>query len=118
MLTVELKSNPKLLSIIRAANPAYRKKKAWISDTHRVGIGSTYWDGGTRLSFHAVRLTDNFALGAPQFNPPQFGGPITDPIVNIPVGVAIVSTGVMCGKPATAHIYFHPDDMTKFLPAA
>lgn len=116
MPILELKQYPELQAVVRAAFPSYRKHKVIISVTASVELTGTFWDGGSRSSYVAVELATKRSKGAPQYAPPQFGGPRVAPCVELPPGVAIVECGTFCGKPATAHLYLHPDNATKFLP--
>ena len=115
MHAVALKNQPNIKRIILAAMPRYAKHKAYIHSREKMTLSGTYWDAGSRSTYHAVRLADCFSLGAPQFDPAQFGGPSIAPTIAIPVGVAIVETGVFCGKPATASVTFNPADITLML---
>lgn len=115
MQTVMLKDHPEIARVIRAAIPSYKKHKAFVHVHATVALQGTYWDGGSRSTYTAVRLVDGFSLGAPQYAPPQFGGPRDTPVVEIPAGVVIVETGVFCGKPATASVTINPADATKFI---
>jgi hypothetical protein len=117
MHRVTLKTAPELVRIIRAAAPDYRKREAVLMARDAVTISGTYWDGGSRSTYHAVDLATLRQLPAPQYAPPQFGGPTTDPTVAIPEGVAIVETGVFMGKPATARVYLNPANMAKLIGA-
>lgn len=116
-LRVTLRTAPELARIIRAADPTYRKREASILAREYCTISGTYWDGGSRSTYHAVDLATLRQLPAPQYAPPQFGGPATDPQVSIPEGVAIVCTGVFQGKPATARVYLNPANMAKLIGA-
>jgi len=118
METVTLKQHPEILRVIRAAAPDYRKQQAYLIVCERVTLSDTYWDGGSRSEYAAVNLTTGRHAGAPQYAPPQFGGPRTAPEVDLPAGVAIVRTGTFCGKPATAAVYVNPANMAKLLPEA
>ena len=115
MQTIELKARPEFKRVICAAAPNYKKHKAFFNVASSLTLHGTYWDGGSRSTYTAVRLADGFSLGAPQYAPPQFGGPREAPIVLIPVGVAIVETGTFCGKPATASVTVNPADVAKLL---
>lgn len=115
MQTVELSKQPEFKIVIQAADATYKKRKAFFSVRESVQLSGTYWDGGSRSTYTAVRLSDGYALGAPQYDPPQFGGPRQAPTVSIPSGVAIVETGVFCGKTAIAHVYVNPTDAAKLL---
>lgn len=116
-MILEVKQYPELLALIRAAFPSYRKHKAYLTVTDTVELQGTYWDSGSRSTYVAVDLASKVSRGAPQYAPPQFGGPRSTPTVTLPVGVAIVEGGIFCGKPATARVFIHPDNATKFLPA-
>ena len=113
---VKLTTAPEVKAIVLAAFPSYRKHDAYLSPHIEVCLSGTYWDGGTRHEYVAVDLASKHSQGAPRYNPPQFGGPAISPRVELPVGVAIVAGGVFCGKPATATVYIHPDNLAKLLP--
>lgn len=116
-LRVTLRTAPEIARIIRAADPTYRKREASILAREHCTISGTYWDEGSRSTYHAVDLRTMRQLPAPQYNPPQFGGPATDPTVAIPEGVAIVETGIFQGKPATARVYVNPANMARLIGA-
>ena len=114
--TVKLSSSPEIARLIRAIDPSYKKHNAtvWVRDT--VTLSGTYWDGGSRNTYHAINIRTRQVGAAPQYNPPQFGGPVEDPTVPVPAGAAIVRTGVFCGKTATAVVYLNPADVSHLLP--
>lgn len=118
-MIVELKSHPEVLRVIRAVSPSYRKAKAIIVTAERVELNGTYWDGGSRSSYCGVDLASmrEVGNGAPQYAPPQFGGPRITPTVELPEGRAIVKLGTFQGKTATATVYINPANMAKLLPA-
>jgi len=93
-----------------------RKRKACVTVSETCVINGTYWDGGSRTEWTAVRLSDGMSQGAPHFNPPQFGGPLTAPIVAVPPGIVIVQHGTFCGKPATPCFHVNPADLAHLLP--
>lgn len=108
-----LKTAPELARVIRAADPSYRKREACLLGRETVTIHDSYWDGGSRYTYHAIDLRTLRALPAPQYSPPQYGGPT--PTVTIPEGVAIVKTGIFMGKTATATVYIHPSNATRLI---
>jgi hypothetical protein len=116
-MIVKLKEFPELLRVVRAADPSYRKHQAIVNAVEKLSLGGSHWSGGSRSTYTAVNLVTMQSKGAPQYDPPQFGGPKTDPIVSIPEGAAIVATGVFCGKTATATVYLNPANMAQLLPA-
>jgi hypothetical protein len=114
---IQLKNAPEVKRVIQAADPTYRKREAALIPEVTVALRGTYWDEGTHYTYTAVRLDTLEAFPAPQYNPPQFGGPAQTPRCDIPEGVAIVKTGHFCGKTATAYVYLNPANMAKLLPA-
>ena len=48
-----------------------------------------------------------------QYSPPEFGG--ATPVVEIDNDIAIIETGVFCGKPATASVFVSPENYNKLL---
>jgi hypothetical protein len=117
MMTIKLSEHPDVRDIIRATDPAYRKTSAYVHVTDKVTVSGTYWDGGSRDTYTAVNLSTRRAISAPQFDPPQFGGPQAAPTVTLPAGVAIVRTGVFCGRAATATVYVRAADVAPLLPS-
>lgn len=104
-MIIELKTAPEVLRAIRAADSTYRKRNAFLKVGPRVMLDGTYWSGGSRTTYDAVCLVTGKSVEMQRLNPPQFGGPAEAPTVEIPDGVAIIATGVFCGKPATAFVY-------------
>ena len=97
-MAIDLKNAPEIKRIVLAADPSYKKHKAIVTFADHITISGTYWGGGSRSTYTAVNINTLATGSAPQFNPPQFGGPKTDPKVEIPEGIAIVETGFFCGK--------------------
>ena len=114
---LSLKDHPEVRRVIQAAAPQYRKREVYFNVEETVALTGTYWSEGSHYSYHAIELTTGRTVAAPQFDPPQFGGPRVTPRVAIPEGIAIVRTGTFCGKPATASIYICPANAAKLLPA-
>lgn len=112
---IKLSDNPEMKRIVRAAFPSYKKHEVALSFAETVTISGTYWDGGSRSTYIAVEINTLRTLGAPHYNPLQFGGPKENPKVEIPAGVAILEGGTFCGKPATVHVFLRPDDAPKSL---
>jgi hypothetical protein len=108
-----LKDHPEVKRIL--APFEYKKHKFILVVTDTVELSGTYWDGGSRSTYNAVNLRTLQVGPAPQYDPPQFGGPRNDPKVTLPVGVCIVKTGTFCGKTGTATVYLHPDNVAKLI---
>jgi len=71
----------------------------------------TWWDSGSKSTYHAINLVTGH-LGTPEYTTEYrdlaFGHKIQNAIVS--PDVAIVVLGTSSGKPATPHLYLHPDD--------
>lgn len=94
-----------LRAIVHAVDHAYLKHSIICFIANEETLGGTYWDGGSRSTYHMVDVSGSHPCRThvfPQFAPPQFGGPRTTPVVPIANGHALVETGIFCGKSATA----------------
>ena len=116
-MRLNLSSSPELARIVRAADNSYRKREASLQVRETVCLSNTYWDGGSRSTYVAVDLVTLRSSAAEQFAPGAFGGPAAAPMVRIPEGIAIVQTGVFCGKTANATVYINPVNAAQLLPA-
>ena len=114
MLEVKPKDCPVAARILAAIN--YRKHRACIKVRETVKISGTYWDGGSRSEYTAVQISSGQSITGMRFDPPQFGGPSSDPVVPIPDGVAVVEHGTCCGKAATAYIYMNAATFASHFP--
>ena len=114
---VVLKESPEVKAIVLAADSTYKKHEASLVVSETCELQGTSWSGGSRSTYTAVDVVTKRSKGAPQYAPPQFGGPQTTPVVQIPLGVVIVETGIFCGKKATAYIHIHPANVAQLLPA-
>ncbi len=110
--TVALKDFPKLKAIVKLADPNYRKRKVFVQTEVAAELSNTYWDEGSRSTYHGVRLdpAKREVKAFPQYDPPQFGGPRTAPTMPLEPGYVVVETGFFCGKVSTATIHMHPED--------
>jgi|ETNvirnome_6_100_1030635.scaffolds.fasta_scaffold13441_4 hypothetical protein len=107
-------------TILRKSLPSHvakilgRKRSVFVSVTASpVACTGTMWQGGSRSSWHELPLAGGF-LSTPTYvgegTPLPFGNVQRN--AQPRVGVAIVEMGTFCGKPATPHIYLHPEDAT------
>ena len=131
--SITLKDHPEVKRVVLAAFPSYRKLKATLS-AFNGGINiNSYWDGGTRNEYSIVELATLQRKSLPTRTHPFYDVAVkglcgaenevvsVDHVGNItlkvlPEGFALVEAGTFCGKPATAHIYLNPSNMTKLLP--
>lgn len=129
--TVDLKSSPEVLRVIRAAFPGYKKHSAYLSefsDGSSVTINS-YWDGGSRSIFVLVDLDtlehkEMPSQSHPYFNLHSISTETPDVVITrgivdlkrLPEGIALVEAGTFRGKLATAHVHLNPANLVKFLP--
>lgn len=131
--TVELKSAPEVKRVILAAFPDYKKRRAFLSEFYSGKNINSYWDGGSKSEYAIVELATMSRRPLPTHTHPFFevaargmanrdtGVVESDNVGNLhlkilPEGFALVETGWFCGKPATAHVYLNPANLTKMLP--
>lgn len=128
MLTVELKNSPALKRLVKGAFPDYRKRNVFVSPFAANGEHvNSYWDGGSRDEHVLIEINTLRTKPLPTSHPfYDLAGKgisnVEDEYVTIdsagnvrlktiPRGYALVTAGTFCGKPATAHIKAHPDDL-------
>lgn len=81
----------------------YRKRTAWVTyaDAGRPEVLRSYWDGGSKDQYVAYSA-DGRDIPLPVGGAPGF---TSEPAPWVPnPGDILISYGVSCGKPATAHI--------------
>lgn len=102
----------------RATFPSYSGRKFALEVRESVTLDGTYWFGGSRSSYAAFTVTEPcMAAQLPHFNPPQFGGPQTPPVVALRPGYAIAEHVLFRGKDLGLRFYLHPADAAPLLPA-
>jgi len=104
---------------IKAAFHDYSGKTFEARVCESVQLSGMYWDGGSRSSYRAVDLATGKVASATSDStlPPQFGGPMSAPTVQIPPGVVIVEHCIFCDKDMGLRIYVRPEDMSPLLPS-
>lgn len=95
----------------------YNGRTFQLKGAEKVSLSGTAWDGGSRSSYFCVRLTDGTNVALPHFDPPQFGGPVETPVVEIPPECAIVQHTIFCGKDMGLRLYVRPENITPMLPS-
>ena len=110
MQTVTLSGFPEIARLMPAG---YKKRKAFIQSREKITLSNTYWDGGSRSSYTIVNIATGQITTCAQHAPPEFGG--KTPVVEIDNDIAIIETGVFCGKPATASVFVSPENYNKLL---
>jgi len=105
-LQFELKQVP---VIKRALGKMARRRTVFVQYAESVRCSGTFWDGGSRSSYH--HLSPAGALESVEYPlaPPQHGGGPA-PEVRVKPGWAIVQLGTSCGKPAFPTLYVRPMD--------
>lgn len=91
------------------------KKTFIIEVVEQVRLSSNYWSGGTRYEYTGVDLVNNKII-PPDFD--EYGNPFTHPnvpTVKLEPNMAIVKTGVFCGKHIKPVIYLHPENANKLI---
>lgn len=108
-------TDPGIRKVVKAAFPDYRGRKIAVCPSERPVDVRSYWSGGSRSYFAAIRLTDMGVMGVPQNGTPFDGGPIAPNGVVVPSGCAIVEHEYFCGKDVGIRIHVNPDAISKLL---
>lgn len=92
-----------------------RKRMVRIHPCESVSFFNTFWDGGSKNSYKAVKLetgeTASPILGSSPWNAIAEGQ-----TVKLEPGIVIVEESVFCGKFMSLTVHIHPDNLVKFLP--
>lgn len=132
---IKLSTAPEIKRLITAAFPNYRKTTASLQafPEHGVNINS-YWDGGSRDEYALVEISTGRRKSLPTASHPYYDiagqgllnadspDVSVDHVGNVrlkrlPEGIALISAGTFCGKPATAGVYLAAENIAKLLPA-
>jgi len=116
MITYLDGNEPNIQRLAQAVFPSYRGRKFSFQVADSVALTGTYWDGGSRSSYGGVNLSNFQAASLPQFDPPQHGGPIQTPEVEVQPGMAVVEHSIFCGRDTGITFYVHPSDAPQLLP--
>jgi hypothetical protein len=93
----------------------YTGRKYAFKAVEEVQVKSTYWDGGSRSTWTAVKLSTRQVVPLPKFDPPQFGGPQSIPPIPLEQDMAIIEHSIFCGKDMGLTIYIHPSDSPQMI---
>ena len=93
----------------------YTGRKYAFRAVEDVQMNSTYWDGGSRSTWTAVKLSTRQVVPLPKFDPPQFGGPQSIPPIPLEQDIAIVEHSIFCGKDMGLTFYIHPNDAPQMI---
>lgn len=129
MRIILLKDYRNFKTLIQAADPTYKKTKAFLSPFVQPICVNSYWDEGSKSGFALVGLTTKEVFPLPESHPFYQAGSLTGMPVKtergglsylqeLPEGIALIETGWLCGKVKIAHIYLNPLDMPKTLEEA
>jgi len=103
--------------ITEQAFPGYKKKTVTLQVTDKVSPYNTFWDGGSKNTYRAVRLSDgkvaHLITGSSPWTAVAEG-------VAIPLepGIVIVEQSCFCGKDMPLRIHIHPANIAKLIPSS
>ena len=110
MNIIDLKDYPKIKAVIKAVDPKYKKRSAFLIVTDSVCNYGSYWDSGSKKSMYVVSGSGNVTLAPGPNAPPMFGG--GEPVkIDVPINGFIVTTGIFRGKTAKATVYTREDEL-------
>ncbi len=98
--------------LTQAAFPESKKRTANIEITTKVYFNNTFWDGGSKNVYKAVKLESgevaSLIVGSSPWNSVAEGT-----TVELTPGIAIVEQSYFCGKEMPLRIHLHPDNLSE-----
>jgi len=96
--------------------PAFASKKrtVTIEVSETVSFYNTFWDGGSKNTYRAVRLLDGKVAELETGSSP-WAAIAEGKSMTLEPGIAIVEESVFCGKIMPLRIHLHPSNITPFL---
>jgi hypothetical protein len=95
--------------IRKALGKALHRRTLFVEFQETVQCTGTYWDGGSRYSYHHLTPKGKFEQIPCPTAPPQHGGDDA-PTEAVRPGQAIVQLGTFCGKPSFPTVYIRAED--------
>lgn len=93
----------------------YRRRKVLVKVVDSITLTDLNWSGGTRNTYHAMKLETGEIKTASQLSVPH---PMDNEMEGARVALipdhVIIRTGHFCGKESLMTIYVHPDNMPRF----
>jgi hypothetical protein len=93
---------------------ASKKRNVRVEVTTRVSFYNTFWDGGSKNTYRAVRLADGNVASLDTGSSP-WTAVAEGKTVELEPGVAIVEESIFCGKAMPLRIYLHPTNAAPLL---
>ncbi len=93
------------------------KKEVTVEVTPTVTFHNTFWDGGSKNEYRAVRLADGRTASLMTGSSP-WTAVAEGQTVALEPGVAVVERSTFCGKVMPLRVHLHPDNAARLLPAA
>ncbi len=102
--------------ILAASFPEYRGRSFKVYFTEKVTLGDLNWDGGTKCTYRAVRMSDGKCAPFPHFSP--WNNPLEGKTIPLPESgdIIVVVHSYFCGQDMGITFYAHPSAQQKMLP--
>lgn len=116
-MTAQFKVPAKTLRwLTSVAFPSNKKQITTVEVTDSVSFYNTFWDGGSRNVYRAVKLENGTVSSLETGNSP-WSAVAEGKTVALEPGIAVVEESVFCGKIMPLRVYLHPSNVTPgFLP--
>lgn len=93
-----------------------RKRKVRISVGERVSFYNTFWDGGSKNTYRAVKLEDGSVASLITGGSP-WTAVAEGTTMDLEPGIAIVEETIFCGKNMCLTVHLHPSNVSPALEA-
>ncbi len=98
-------------------NYSGKKFQARVCESMTIPADAGLWSGGSRDTFHAIRLSDGAQVAMVEHNMAPWDMGRREVPVSLRPGFAIVNHSMFCGKDMGLRFYVHPIDAAALLPA-
>ena len=115
-MKITTKSAPEVVKVARLAFPDYRGRKFRIDATEKFNISNSYWSGGTKSDYVAIKFPEMVIVELPDVNPMRHPG-YNRCFVNMMKDVIVVEHIIFCGHDCGLLVHVHPCNINKLLTA-
>ena len=114
MSTIHL--TPNLVPPVIRAQYSGQKIQAEICESVHIPCNAGLWDGGSRDTYRALRLSDGAEIPLSDGDA-AFHGKQQDQTYTLAAGIVVINHCIFRGKDMGIRIYMHPDNAAPLLPA-
>lgn len=110
---IEVKKYPDIQRILSLAQGESKEQQCEVRGFFHPMTLTSNWDGGTKYWYTLIDMTNMKTLPLPESG--NIGQPKSPELETLEENFCLVEKVIFCGKKMTPRIYFHPNNMPKYL---